>query len=264
MPLPERQINAILRKFGPQIVAYLKAIGYFDQEGPYEPLDLMNAQAMKKYLAASKAKNGEIWRFLEGIFTTEIALNSSLFANAYRLEPVWNVEDIAKGYLKNHAGEFITRTTATDKRKLIAYIWANAGKNERPLARQILKEPNIASIIDNSGWRARNIVRTERHRCTWGSSLEFAKGAGGETAQWATVGDGRVRSQHRAQNGVIVAIGEAFPNGEHFPGETSIACRCRLLYGFDASVRRTGIQAGTKTPPPYTGLSDSAIAELYA
>ncbi|MFA5376578.1 MAG: phage minor head protein [Dehalococcoidia bacterium] len=264
MTLPDRQIHAILQKFGPQIVAYLRSVGYFDQEGPYEPLDLINAAAMKKYLAASKAKNTEIWHFLEGIFTTEIALNSSLFAKAYRLEPVWNVEDIAKIYFKKHAGEFITRTTATDKKRLIAYVWANAGKNERPLARQILREPNLASIVDYSGARAKTIVRTERHRATWGSSLEFAKGAGSETKQWATVGDGRVRSRHRAQNGVIVGMDEAFPDGERFPGETSINCRCRLLYGFDSSVRRTGIQAGTKTPPPYVGLSDTAISELYS
>lgn len=262
--LPERVINDILRKFGPEIVAYLESVGFFDQEGPYEPTDLIQARPMQKYVLASKAKNTRIWGALEGFLFKEMELSSVAFAKAYKLEKVRNVDDIAKAYFKPHAGDLIKGMTRTDKNKLTSFVFANSGKNERPLARAILKEPNLASIVDNSGFRARAIIRTERHRMTWGSSLEFAKDAGSQTKEWVTVGDGRVRNSHRAMNGEIVAIDDAFSDGEAYPGESSINCRCHLVYGFDLSSRRTSIQAGTKTPPPYTGLSDDVLEAIYA
>lgn len=260
--LPEYAINEILRKFGPEIIAYLKSVGFFDLEGPYEPLDLWTTSELKDYVAASKAKNTEVWQKLESVMYPEMELCSKEFAKAYKLKPVWNVDDIAKAYFKPRSGQLIKQMTKTDKNKLMSFIWQNAGKNERPLARQILKEPNLSSIVDNSGFRARRIIRTERHTMTWGSSLEFAAEAGSETKEWITVGDSRVRPSHRMMNGEIVGIREAFSNGLQYPSEPF--CRCHLNYGFDKSVRRTGIQAGTKTPPPYTGISDAQIEALYA
>ena len=193
-----------------------------------------------------------------------MVLSGEAFAEAYDLEEVWNVDDIAKRYFRPRAGSLIKGVTRTDKKLLTNFIFANAGANERPLARQILKQPNLSSIVDNSGFRARRIIRTERHRMTWGSSLEFAKEAESQTKEWVTVGDGRVRNSHRAMNGEIVGIDEAFSDGEAYPGESSINCRCHLVYGFDLGRKRTAIQAGTQTSPPYTGLSDEAIEELYA
>jgi len=40
MSLPERQINDILRKFGPKILALLTAIGVFELEGQYDASDV--------------------------------------------------------------------------------------------------------------------------------------------------------------------------------------------------------------------------------
>ncbi len=262
--LPERVVTNILQKFGPEIVAYLEAVGFEDVDGPYEPLDLIEAGPMKKYVLASKTKNAAVWRALGGSLFSEMELSSEAFAKAYNLEEVWNVDRIAKAYFKPRAGAFIKAMTRTDKKLLTNFIFANSGMNERPLARTILKQPNLSTIVDNSGYRARRIIRTERHRMTWGSSLEFAKEAGSQTKEWRTVGDGRVRNDHRALNGEIVAIDEAFSDGEAYPGESSINCRCHLEYGFDLAKKRTSIQAGTRTPPPYTGLSDAQIEELYA
>jgi SPP1 gp7 family putative phage head morphogenesis protein len=262
--LPEYVIHNILKKFGPQIEAYLDAVGFFELEGTFTPTDLIQAGPMKKYVLASKAKNTAIWEFLEGTLLKEMELSSAEFAAAYELSEVWNVSDIADAYFKPRAGALIKGMTSTDKKLLTNFIFSNSGMNERPLARSILKQPNLSSIVDNSGFRARQIVRTERHRMAWGSSLEFAKGAGSKTKEWRAVGDSRTRPEHRALDGMVIPINEDFPGEGAYPGAVSINCRCHLEYGFDATKRRTGVQAGTKTPPPYTGLSDARIEGLYA
>lgn len=185
--LPEKAINEILRKFGPEIVEYLKTVGFFDQIGPYDPLDFITKNAMQEFVAASREKNKAVWAKVEEFMFKEMELSSVEFAKAYNLKPVTNVADIAEKFFKPEAGKLIKGMTRTDKNKLTSYIWANSGKNERPLARQILKEPGLAGIVDNSGFRARRIIRTERHTMTWGSSLEFAADAGSETKGWVTV-----------------------------------------------------------------------------
>lgn len=253
MTLPEYVIQDILKKFGPQVEAYLRVAGFFDVEGPYEPLDLIQPGPMKKYILASRAKNKAVWEFLEGTLLKEMELSSAEFASAYGLAEVWNVGDIAEKYFLPRAGATIKFMTATDKKLLTNFIFSNSGINERPLARAILKQPNLSSIVDGSGFRARRIIRTERHRMTWGSSLEFAKGAGSQTKEWVTVGDARVRPVHQALNGEIVGIEEAFSDGEQYPGEHDINCRCHLEYGF-----------AKKPKEAFVGLSDAQLDEIYA
>ncbi|MFA5445870.1 MAG: phage minor head protein, partial [Bacteroidales bacterium] len=194
-----------------------------------------------------------VWEFLEGTLLKEMELSSAEFASVYGLTEVWNVGDIAEKYFRPRVGTAIKLMTSTDKKLLTNFIFSNSGMNERPLARAILKQPNLSSIVDNSGFRARRIIRTERHRMTWGSSLEFAKGAGSQTKEWVTVGDGRVRPAHQAQNGEIVAIDEAFTNGEQYPGENDINCRCHLNYGFEK-----------KRKEAFTGLPDAKLGEIYS
>jgi SPP1 gp7 family putative phage head morphogenesis protein len=46
--------------------------------------------------------------------------------------------------------------------------------------------------------------------------------------EWISVGDDDVRKEHKENDGKIVAKNGAFPNGEHYPGEHSINCRCVL------------------------------------
>jgi len=253
LTLPEYVIQDILKKFGPKIKAYLEAVGFFDVDGPYKPMDLIQPGPMQKYVLASKAKNKAVWEFLEGTLLQEMELSSAEFASAYGLTEVWNVSDIAEKYFRPRVGTAIKLMTSTDKKLLTNFIFSNSGMNERPLARAILKQPNLSSIVDNSGFRARRIIRTERHRMTWGSSLEFAKGAGSQTKKWVTVGDVRVRPAHQNLNGEIVGIEEAFSDGEQYPGERDINCRCHLEYGFEKKPKES-----------FVGLSDAQLEEIYA
>ena len=47
--------------------------------------------------------------------------------------------------------------------------------------------------------------------------------------EWLTAGDADVREEHalNAAQGPI-PVGTAFANGEHYPGESSVHCRCAL------------------------------------
>jgi hypothetical protein len=251
--LPDKEINAILQKFGPQITKYLQSIGYFSMEGPYEPIDIMDQVAMRKYLVASKAKNKEVWSILEKWLLPEMVGNGEKFIQVYGLKKqAIPVREIATEYIDNRGGELIKRMVQTDKRKLTNYIWQNSSMNERPLARQILKEPNLATIVDNSGFRTRTIIRTERGRAIRGGAQGFAGNAGATTKTWHTVGDVRVRPSHRNLSGTKIKIDEDFDGEGPYPGSTSINCRCWLEYGFDKVI--------ADHPHP----SEAALSELYA
>jgi hypothetical protein len=47
---------------------------------------------------------------------------------------------------------------------------------------------------------------------------------------WITVGDDRVRDEHRAMAGETVPFDNTFSNGEVIPGESAYNCRCVLRY----------------------------------
>ena len=44
--------------------------------------------------------------------------------------------------------------------------------------------------------------------------------------KWVTVGDERVRPEHRAMNGETISFEGVYSNGEKVPGETAFNCRC--------------------------------------
>lgn len=48
--------------------------------------------------------------------------------------------------------------------------------------------------------------------------------------RWVTVGDDRVRDEHRAMNGEAVPFGNVFSNGDDIPGESTFNCRCTPVY----------------------------------
>jgi hypothetical protein len=141
--LPDREIQRILTKFGPEIKAYLEAVGYFGLEGPYNPVDLFDKRAMARYLKASTAKNSAVWAELEKWLFPEMVDFGAAFIATYGLKSPINVSDIATDYIKSRGGFLIKRMTETDQKRLTNYIWLNSQKNERPLARQILKEPHL-------------------------------------------------------------------------------------------------------------------------
>jgi SPP1 gp7 family putative phage head morphogenesis protein len=248
--LPDKEINTILQKFGPQITKYLQSIGYFDISGPYEPLDIMDQAAMRKYLVASKAKNAEVWSILEKWLFPEMVNFGEDFIAAYALKKVVNVRGIATDYMKVRGGELIKGMAATDKKRLTAFIWNNAQQNERPLARMILKEPNLSSIVSPA--RAKIIVRTERGRAVRSGSQSIAIGSGAKEKTWVTAGDRRVRPSHRSLNGTTWSIEEDIPGEGQYPGQIAIGCRCHLQYGFDAK------------RADYANPSMSTLEELYS
>jgi hypothetical protein len=255
--LPDREIQAILQKFGPHIKQYLESVGYFDLEGPYNPVDLLDRRAMARYLKASTAKNRAVWAELEKWLFPEMTDFGKAFIATYGLKPVINVKDIATDYIKSRGGFLIRRMTETDKKRLTNYIWSNSQKNERPLARQILKEPHLKEIV--SGHRTATIIRTERGRAVRGSSLQIAKDAGSTTKTWWTVGDSRVRKEHAAIHGMTIVIDDEFglkagkkTYTQEFPAQKDVSCRCWLEYGF------------TKQVADHPRPSTAQLQELYA
>ena len=114
--LPDKDIQRILTKFGPEISAYLESVGFFDLEGPYNPVDLLNQKAMARYLKASTAKNRLIWAELEKWLFPEMVDFGKAFIKTYGLKPPINVEKMATQYIEKSGGELIKKMTQTDQK----------------------------------------------------------------------------------------------------------------------------------------------------
>lgn len=82
---------------------------------------------------------------------------------------------------------------------------------------------------DMSVARGKTIARTETGRLVSDATNEaYNQSAVVTGKEWLTAGDAKVRDEHRLNAGVIVDKNATFPSGEHYPGETSINCRCAL------------------------------------
>jgi hypothetical protein len=249
--LPEYEIGQILKKFGPKILSYLTEVGYFDlPEGPYKPIDVTSARAMRKYLTASKAKNTEVWGVVERYLLPELEGKGERFIELYGLKPVINVKEIATDYMDSRGGELITQMTRTDQKRITNFIWNNSEKNERVLARDIMREPELANITQ--GHRAATIIRTERNHAVGASTSDLATRAGATTHTRHEVMDERTREEHRPLNNETKPIDEPYSNGEMYCGEIDINCRGWETFGFDKEVASN------------PDVSDSALEELYA
>lgn len=96
----------------------------------------------------------------------------------------------------------------------------------------------INTEVFGSQMRDRSIMiaRTE----TVGSSNEgetiAARDNGFDIIEWMSQGDGNVRPDHVAMNGLKVSVGTRFPNGCRWPGDRSggpaqiVNCRCTAIY----------------------------------
>lgn len=112
----------------------------------------------------------------------------------------------------------------------------------RFLVRQIREKRTIKEIAKGlqkrfgaNAMRSLRIARTETAQ-TVNSVRQLAhKKAGVERHQWVTAADEAVRDTHAAQDGVVVNVGELFPNGIRFPADPDgparevINCRCVAL-----------------------------------
>ena len=128
--------------------------------------------------------------------------------------------------LDERAEFFILSMLDTDfnemKKIIVAGMDEGAGVEE--IGRKLRKYFDDMSVS-----RAKTIARTETGRIVSQATAEAYHQSDLVTGkEWMTAGDDKVRDEHRMNDGVIVATDAAFPNGEHFPGELTINCRCAL------------------------------------
>jgi len=88
----------------------------------------------------------------------------------------------------------------------------------------------IGKVMEEfKGFRSERIARTELTRVSSEGTLEgFRQSNVVQGKEWITAGDERVRDEHLDNDGTIVETDGVFPNGETYPGENSINCRCVL------------------------------------
>ena len=230
--MPNSPIHSILAEFQDEVIAVLESGGFFDIEGQYDAAALYASipkRDKQAYIKASDEKNSRIWDIVKGLIVGKaISAGISAFGKSYPMKVKPSAQDYMNRYVKEHGGKFITNMGRTDQKKLVGFIWSNAGVHERPLARKIDQQPHLRWILDQGWHRNETIVRTEKARATEYGTYRTAKDNGFKKKVWITAGDKRVRPSHRAMNGERVGISETFSNGLEFPFD--INCRCRVRY----------------------------------
>uniref|UniRef100_A0A6M3KUY3 Putative capsid morphogenesis protein n=1 Tax=viral metagenome TaxID=1070528 RepID=A0A6M3KUY3_9ZZZZ len=89
---------------------------------------------------------------------------------------------------------------------------------------------------DRSPFKSMRVARTETSHAAGFSQREAARQSGVvKTKQWISSRDDRVRDEHLAMDSdshyEAVPFNEPYPNGDMYPGENSIMCRCAESYG---------------------------------
>ena len=234
----ESDLHDELAGFSDEVVAVLEAGGFWDlPEGQYDPVQFYAGIPKKDidaYKKESAKKNSRVWDLVKGaIIGTAISSGISAFQKEYKAPKKPSAQDLMNDYIKTEGGKFITNMGRTDQNKLVGFIWSNAGQDERVLAKMIQNQPYLRQVLDQGKHRTETIVRTEKFRATEFGTFRSAQNNKFSTKTRITAGDKRVRPSHRALNQITVGIDDPFPNGEYYPGENSINCRCRVRYGFD-------------------------------
>lgn len=152
---------------------------------------------------------------------------ASGFASHKASEQFYTPEEMKK-QLENRAEFFITSMLDTDFTALqnIIVDQMSQGEGIDVIGRKIRQYFDDMSVS-----RAKTIARTETGRLMSQATNEAYRQSKFVTGkEWITAGDDRVRDEHVLNSGHIVDVNTnaAFPDGEHYPGETSINCRCVL------------------------------------
>jgi len=139
----------------------------------------------------------------------------------------------AREFLGQWVNEATDAVTATQRQALMDLVEeaATEGLTVRELAGQIGEH-----FDDLAGSWAERIARTETGGLYNAGSLDVYKEAGIEEHEWLTAEDDRVRPDHEAMDGVVVALGENFvlPDGSRgeYPGaidDVGQVCNCRCV-----------------------------------
>jgi HK97 family phage portal protein len=108
------------------------------------------------------------------------------------------------------------------KTKIVAGIAAGDGIDK---IGQSLRE----YFTDMSVGRAKTIARTETgYALSKATNDAYNQSSVITGKEWINAGDDHVREEHVENGGMIVATNGVFPNGESYPGEQSVNCRCVL------------------------------------
>lgn len=155
--------------------------------------------------------------------TLNIAANGFQEKNA---EQFYTTEEVLRA-LELRAEFFISSMLDTDYEELKTIISAGMeqGKGVDEIGRMIRKYFDDMSVA-----RAKTIARTETGRLMSQATEEAFKQSDIITGkEWLSAGDSKVRPAHQtnAAQGPI-PVEEAFSNGEHYPGESTINCRCAI------------------------------------
>ena len=209
MPLDDDLHNE-LSGFTPEVIAILEAGGFWDIEGEFDPAEFIAdipKRAKDNYKKESEKKNSRVWGLVNAVLIGEaIGAGIDQFKQAYpRKVAPKNPKDYADRYIKEHGGEFIKGMSRTDQKKLVGFIWSNAGQNERPMKKLLLQQPHLKYLLDSGNHRAETITRTEKFRATTIGTHMSAQDAGFTKKTWHTAGDRRVRPSHRMMNGLTIA-----------------------------------------------------------
>lgn len=251
------QIHKELQSLGPEIIKILQDI---DRTAtPLEIWQSISKSEKKRFMEMATAKNSAVWELVaatwasDAIFSSAKSLSAS-YEVALPAKTTLLLSDYVEDYFTEHGLEFVKNTTKTDVSKLKAWVWGQS----RYADASLLEQPNLNYIVDGGYARATRIKAIEMHRAAMRGGQGFMGDAGFSVNTWVTRGDSRVRPAHRGNAGVVVEVGKPFPNGEKFPGESSIGCRCHLEYDNDKS---TITKNASKV---YKENLDNALAEAKA
>ena len=245
-------IHTELTAFQNEVIALLDSGDFFDIEGPYDPVEFYASipkKAQTEYAKASQEKNSRVWGILKAALIgsaitagfmqvrrdypkQEKQYLAKAEAQPKKYPQPRTVKDIADEYIAKHGGELIKNMNRTDQKRLVAFIWSNHGKNERPLAREIKNQPHLQKILDTDKHRSETITRTERHRAINYGATMHATDIGAKTKTRTEKQDLRTRESHKAIRGEVRPISEPYSNGEQYTGEKDINCRGSQLFDF--------------------------------
>lgn len=126
-------------------------------------------------------------------------------------------------------------------------------------------------IVQRHGWEYRG-TRGWRTRVIYDTNLRTASMAGHWQGfvehqaerpylEYLTVGDGRVRPQHRAWDGTVLPIGDPWWD-THYP-PNGWGCRCSVRSRSAAQLQRDGRQVSARPPVELTERINTQTGEIY-